>query len=974
MSDEPHSDIQALRVDVARLTRRVEELEHAVLTRSGAPSTPPARVRAPEQAWQEPERAAPAPGPVTVPAPAARAPRPERPPVDWGKVAERLFTARTLAWAGGVATALGIALLFVMAASRGWVTPPMRVGLGVLVSLVMLAAALELDRRRWRADAILAAAGAGVAGLYASLWAAASVYGFFGAPVASPLAALIAALAVAVAIRIRREPLAVFGISAAMVAPVLIDRDVTGPGVLFASIMLAATLPLYHRLRWRRLATAAWAAGFAEAAALLLVSRHHTGFGLPVAAAAVVAALLVCMLFLLELLPADRRSVSPLGWSVATSAFALTLAATFVSAAARQVGGHSRAGLTLLAVTAIWAVLAAVPGAGRRRHAELADLLAAFALAAAATATGLLAGGPALVCAWAAESAVLIAAAERISRRSGVRRCRIAAAAGVYLALATAAALRIVVPTAAHLPHLGAGSWRGTIALAAVAAAAVVFCFGVRWVAHPAKVASFALPAMAIGYLPAWALPADRAVVAYAALAAALLCYRRSPVMVAWLRDEAAIAIAAAWWAAGAVAALAVTAPVGHMTRAGWSGLGAGRGLAGLAALAAAGAVWVWSLRRPRHARTEYALLVPVATAAYLLAEALTVPHAFWAWLAAAAVLAAAVHVPVLRRALRLGPLVMASGAMLALGLVSAWSHDGSLRAILDHGASAGWESIAIATAAALLLATAALDPVRRSAMLWLPYLLAAQLGAMLLSGQYALLVPTALASAASIAAATWPAWLARRLDRDGAARIGAIGALAVSAIVLLGYETPGMLLRSSHTPAGGLAAAVAAAASLALAAVAARRHPSGEPAIGRVRPTTLLTYLAGAAALWTLAAAILGAAQLTADAASVASVHDHFQQGHVAVSISWVLVGLILVVASLRGDRRDLRIGGIALLFVAVAKLFLFDLAFLTAMARAVSFIGTGSVLLVAALLLQRFAPHVKAVLGDDHAGAAAS
>jgi hypothetical protein len=35
--------------------------------------------------------------------------------------------------------------------------------------------------------------------------------------------------------------------------------------------------------------------------------------------------------------------------------------------------------------------------------------------------------------------------------------------------------------------------------------------------------------------------------------------------------------------------------------------------------------------------------------------------------------------------------------------------------------------------------------------------------------------------------------------------------------------------------------------------------------------------------------------------------------------------------------------------------------------MARAVSFIVTGSVLLVAALLLQRFAPQVKAALADD-------
>ena len=89
--------------------------------------------------------------------------------------------------------------------------------------------------------------------------------------------------------------------------------------------------------------------------------------------------------------------------------------------------------------------------------------------------------------------------------------------------------------------------------------------------------------------------------------------------------------------------------------------------------------------------------------------------------------------------------------------------------------------------------------------------------------------------------------------------------------------------------------------------------------------------------------------------------MHDAFQQGHVVVSIGWALVGLGLVAASLRGDRRTLRAGGVALLFVAVGKLFLYDLAFLTAMARAVSFIVSGSVLLLAALLLQRFAPRAR-------------
>jgi uncharacterized membrane protein len=155
--------------------------------------------------------------------------------------------------------------------------------------------------------------------------------------------------------------------------------------------------------------------------------------------------------------------------------------------------------------------------------------------------------------------------------------------------------------------------------------------------------------------------------------------------------------------------------------------------------------------------------------------------------------------------------------------------------------------------------------------------------------------------------------------------------------------------------------------AVFAAAAAARARSAHARWAVGKVSVATGIVYLAGAASLWTLAAAILGGEQLVAQASVTSSVHDHFQQGQVAVSISWVLVGLALVVVSLGGDRRAIRVGGIALLFVALGKLFLYDLAFLSAMARAVSFIATGSVLLVAALLLQRFAPQVKAALGED-------
>ncbi|HXD71059.1 MAG TPA: DUF2339 domain-containing protein [Gaiellales bacterium] len=956
---------QTLRIDVQRLTRRVEQLEREVGELRGTPAADtratrdlwadaaPRRTPAPPAAG-EPSRPA-VPAVPSRPAPPPPPPPPPREPMDWGALAGRVFTARTLAWAGGVATVLGIVLLFVMAASRGWVTPPMRVGIGVIVSIALLAAALELDRRSWRADAILAAAGAGIAGLYASLWASTWLYHLISGTAASPLAALIAAVAVAVAIRIHQEPLAIFGVSGAMVAPVLVSLDVTAAGLLFAAVMMAGVLPLYVHQRWSRLVAATAAVGFAESLVLLGITLQHTYFGFAAVAVATVAALLVAMALLVELLPVSGRRLTRLGGPIVSAAFTLSMADAFLTGGWQMVHGHSKAGLILLGVTLVWALLACVPAVVRRPHADLADLLAAFALAAAATATGLLAGGPALVCAWSAESAALVGLAERIARRSGVRRRRLTAAAGVYLGLASIAAFVLVQPTAEHLPHIGAGSWPGSLALAAIAIAGIVFCFGLRFIERQARDAAWAVPAVAIGYLPAWALAPEWAVAAYAGLAAALFLYRRSPAMVSWLGDEAAIVIATGWWLAGAGLALSLTAPARDLMGAGWAGLGARNGLAGLAALGLAAAVGAWSVRRPRRAHVELAGLVPVAVTAYLVAEALAAPYAMWAWLGLAGALAAVVHVPPVRRRVGELSLVLGSAGLLGLGLVSAWAYDDSLHALSAHGATAGWESIAIAAAAAILLVTALLDARRRTLALVLPLLLLGQLAAMLLPGQYPLVAAAGLAALTAAAAVVWRRPLPGRLDREILGRIGIVAALGIAAAVLLGYETPRMLFHTSHAPAAGLAAAAAASVALVLAALAARATIA--PTQRGIDARAVLTYVAGAGILWTLAAAILGAFQLSVDGAVAPAVHDGFQRGHVAVSVAWVMIGLALVVASLRSRHRGLlRAGGIALLFVALGKLFLYDLAFLTAMARAISFIVTGSVLLLAALLLQRF------------------
>ena len=84
------------------------------------------------------------------------------------------------------------------------------------------------------------------------------------------------------------------------------------------------------------------------------------------------------------------------------------------------------------------------------------------------------------------------------------------------------------------------------------------------------------------------------------------------------------------------------------------------------------------------------------------------------------------------------------------------------------------------------------------------------------------------------------------------------------------------------------------------------------------------------------------------------------FQNGHTLVSAAWAGIALLLVWFGFRRGASTLRIGGIALLVATLAKLFLFDLGQLEAMARAVSFIAVGVISLIGAVIYRRMAERV--------------
>jgi hypothetical protein len=91
------------------------------------------------------------------------------------------------------------------------------------------------------------------------------------------------------------------------------------------------------------------------------------------------------------------------------------------------------------------------------------------------------------------------------------------------------------------------------------------------------------------------------------------------------------------------------------------------------------------------------------------------------------------------------------------------------------------------------------------------------------------------------------------------------------------------------------------------------------------------------------------------AEAVGGASVETNFERGHSAVSAFWGLIGLIVLYLGLKRGVTWLRVVGFGLFGLALAKLFLYDLAFLSSITRALSFLAVGALLLVAGFFVQR-------------------
>jgi len=889
---------------VADLEGRVAELHEAVEELRGArvPAARPERAAAPPHA-PPPPPPQPSAAPTPLPAPARAAPpragAPSGRGFDWGRTASAadLMGAKALAFAGGVVTLLGVVFFFVLAVNRGWIGPELRVACGGVASAIVFGAGVWLKRRYETTYSALAAVGAGIAGAYATLLAAVSLYDLISKPVALVAGAAIASVGVTFSLAWSEEIVAGFGLIGAMLVPatLVFQGGLQEIGTAFVAVVFAGTAVVAVRQRWWAMLQVGALVSVPQALAQFAqADTPHPGI-VTLAAVFWLLYLAAGLAFQLRLGPA--LASAPASFLIGGAVFGGVSAALLYG----QRNDGRPQGVALLVAASVYVALAA--GLFRRAR-EPATLLWAIGLAAAAVGLAQLLSGSSLAYAWAAEAALLAWLSTR------VRDSRFQLAALVYIGLALVHAIGFEA-SPDHLFEALRHPAKGAPALVAVAFAALVF--GV--VKH-----GWEDEAPATGIL------------------------RVLDPVLRWLRDQQRPVNATMFSVAGVVTAYAASLGILELWQDVWPrsaietpfewghvAITAVWSAAGLAAV-------LLALRR----RSELAFGLALAWLALVVAKVLafdTLNLAHTRFGISLAVVGAAVLLAGLARELTTQHGLTGEGAgaiVISLGLVLG----GALVLIPDEVAAVDGNGLMLVSVGALYSALAAFTfprPGRRdlSTLLWVLGLAVGAGGEGILLDDVWLVL--AYAATAAALAGLSVAVGERRLQ------VAALVYLVLGAGVTLVNETPPSdLVRAHSHPGHGIPSLLLViGATLALAWALAWKERYRLQAI----------WVAGALSVYCASLGILAATQRI----SPAGVHTDFQRGHTVVSAFWGLLALASLYAGLRQRRGLLRGGGFILFAISLGKLFLFDLPSLSSAQRALSFLAVGAVLLLGGFFYQR-------------------
>ncbi|HEX7150492.1 MAG TPA: DUF2339 domain-containing protein [Thermoanaerobaculia bacterium] len=237
-------------------TPPVERPAAAPVTPEVAPPPPPQPTAPlqPAPPAPEPQVVSPEPPPRTYapPPPRPRAAAPQPPAarawsIDW----ESLVGVKLFSWIAGIALVLAAVFFLKHSVEQGWVNPPVRAAIGLITGVVLLVICEMRIARDYKFTAN-AMHGAGIAILYATLFATHALWHLLPATVVFLLMLLVTAVAVALSIRRDSVFIALLGLMGGFATPAMLATGENRPIGLFGYLLLlnAGLAWVAYRKRW----------------------------------------------------------------------------------------------------------------------------------------------------------------------------------------------------------------------------------------------------------------------------------------------------------------------------------------------------------------------------------------------------------------------------------------------------------------------------------------------------------------------------------------------------------------------------------------------------------------------------------------------------------------------------------------------------------------------------------------------------
>lgn len=390
-------EVRRLTLEISALRRDIEALQagaphirpEATTAATSVATSTPASVAAPvDVTWRETVRnlqraahmapadvASPAdagapPPPELVPGPSEESsegpparpspePTPARPTPSSAESLEQRIGGRWLLYAGMAALVLGISYFIKFAFDNGWVSEPLRVGIGLAAGVALLVAGLRFARQGLALFGHVLAGG-GIAVLYLALYAALHFYALVRPSTAFSAMVLVTGAAAFLANRERAQALAVMALVGGFATPFLVGGDRDEQLVLFTyvALLLAGSTVLALRHAWpvlhllgyglTCLTVLAWGAVHYTSAAWLRTELFLTLY----------AAMFVYALFALRRHAGESVAARLVAWMLATAPFLYHVLSFAI------LGPHPGALL-------VYVVLATVAGLSASHHTNL---------------------------------------------------------------------------------------------------------------------------------------------------------------------------------------------------------------------------------------------------------------------------------------------------------------------------------------------------------------------------------------------------------------------------------------------------------------------------------------------------------------------------------------------------------------------------------------------------------------------------